>query len=123
MASWTYPQHRHVLYAPYQSLSIIIEPRQRGHVRGSTLFIEAVLSEPAKEPCARAHGQVRTPDSQSRCLRACGGYVRSSAKAARTCHSNVYLSPREAPPDPRAPGCGRCDASTMHRTLRGTLHL
>jgi hypothetical protein len=39
-ASWTYPQHRQVLYAPYQSRSMIIEPRQRGHERGRALFID-----------------------------------------------------------------------------------
>jgi len=42
-ASWTYPQQRQVLYAPYQSFSMIIDPRQRGQVRGSETFIAATF--------------------------------------------------------------------------------
>jgi hypothetical protein len=41
-ASWTYPQQRQVPYAPYQSFSMIMEPRQRGQVRGSDVFMQDV---------------------------------------------------------------------------------
>jgi hypothetical protein len=44
MASCTYPQQRQVLYAPYQSRSMIMEPRQRGHVRGSVVFMKGSSS-------------------------------------------------------------------------------
>jgi hypothetical protein len=40
-ASCTYPQQRQVPYAPYQSRSMIMEPRQRGQVRGSDVFMQA----------------------------------------------------------------------------------
>lgn len=64
-ASWTYPQQRQVPYAPYQSRSMIIDPRQRGHERGRLVFMERC---PFQSPRGATASAAQRAKLQRRCL-------------------------------------------------------
>lgn len=83
-ASCTYPQQRHVLYAPYQSRSMIMEPRQRGQVRGRVVFMKAVLSSPPVGGHARTTGRPKVSSSITEPSVACGVSLRVRAEGCPT---------------------------------------
>jgi hypothetical protein len=125
-----------------------MEPRQRGQVRGSTLFIEAVLSEPAEGhqcPCPRADQHAGSPNHDAFEAYGVSCRVRAERPPGRLRRLHPISRPGEklvppphgAPPDlralgrrcPDAPAMGSvestgpiCDFVNIVRPKRGTVN-